>query len=708
METDSHKPPTAESRESGSSETLSGRSQSQHSSPSKQPLPSPPRRAEHTSNLRTPQKNAEQVLYEDVEEFDHEQYLQSIRDKWNPMLVDGAKTGDVERIKLALKNGAQVTQKDRRGWDPLCWASCQGDLRVVEVLLEKGAADDPGCGYLAANARGKAAPQIVRGSLVENAEVNPLQLATVRGHQRVAALLMKHSFDADCIDQFGNSVLHLAAASNDFDTFAVFLQLGADLEKFNCRGHTPRDVSTHARIRKAIDQWRAADKCSITGNVFRRHERKFWCAVCKRFFHENGCQVTWQNYELDSTEPFRPECLCVDCSKWRDAKVEELRRTAERKDSDVLAKLTAQAHDERVPLTVETRQWLDYQNAKLQAQKRIQARLGELTRVEDYKTIKKAVFELQRMVPDTVVLDADVLERVAEQAKRLNSERNLRFFLDEFGSMLESPGENPRQRAHRLRQDRLRRAQKAKKRRRRPAPPKKPGQARRDKRTKDSKPERQKPDDPSEVLKHLRFDITIEDVERYESAPAPVRIADLQPLISQLDMYLTVAEANGVATEYVQAGRSLKSQFQKRIRLEALAQQFDQYPHREYPPDPVWDARGKRWLHGETLKPLDPKKPVVLPLHPPKKGKKRRKQKDFSFPDWAQDRKAFVQRIHELEALLEDEHVTLGGDARLAGILASIARMHKENKFRVRVEKDRKLIEEFHAKSRKDRTKAKF
>jgi hypothetical protein len=61
---------------------------------------------------------------------------------------------------------------------------------------------------------------------------------------------------------------------------------------------------------------------------------------------------------------------------------------------------------------------------------------------------------------------------------------------------------------------------------------------------------------------------------------------------------------------------------------------FKEYPIREYPLDPIWDKKRKIYLDPLTKKPLDPKKPWILPIDPPKKSKKK-KAVEFPIPEWA-------------------------------------------------------------------------
>jgi len=36
---------------------------------------------------------------------------------------------------------------------------------------------------------------------------------------------------------------------------------------------------------------------------------------------------------------------------------------------------------------------------------------------------------------------------------------------------------------------------------------------------------------------------------------------------------------------------------------------FELYPHRDYPPEPIWDKKRKQYLDPVTNKPIDLKKP---------------------------------------------------------------------------------------------------
>jgi len=54
-------------------------------------------------------------------------------------LLLAAKSGDKERVRLLLENGANVNARDRYGWTALMWAVFKGYKEIVKLLLENGA-----------------------------------------------------------------------------------------------------------------------------------------------------------------------------------------------------------------------------------------------------------------------------------------------------------------------------------------------------------------------------------------------------------------------------------------------------------------------------------------------------------------------------------------------------------------------------------------
>lgn len=706
-----------------------------------------------------------------LDNYDDGQYYQAIKDKWDPMLLSGAREDNMEMIILALKNGAQIGHSGPIGWDSLCWASNNGNAKMVAVLIEKGSLDHDECKYIRLETESstqtnetnevdsgtrrmtnmqtplesnsssrsshhrprrtiaeiqlpkrfgamqfrrkkgerkfKPAPtkdMIIRGAKVEGVDPNPLRLAAVKGHYKVVAILMKAGVDSEAIDEFGNSIFHSAAASNCPETFKVLVQLGADLHLFNCRGHSPIEVTTNPEIKEIIQEWRKSEICSITERPLEGGVKKYWCAICRGFFHRSAVEISWKQHSLDSEDQFRPETLCKKCQDWRAERLKAAEDLVKAQDFAALSELRSTLIEEGVLMDVKFQAWLDYETRKLEIQKGIAERLARLEKVDDYKTIMKSKIGLEDVLlnaeRERVRLDEEVETGVRKQIQRLEAERELRYFLDKNDQFLGGSVDKSEIEAKLI-------AAKKKAARKKRVPPNNSGSSggSKNKNKKKDKTARSARQKSSEREPEIKFDFTIEQLEKMENPEKRHTKEELQALIDESERLLEAARAFGVSNEYLSTVVRLKTRLEKRVLMEDIVEMFQEYPERDYPPDPLWDPRGKRWLDAVTKKPLDPKKPVILPINPPKKKKgKRGKKKHLpEYPEWAQDRKTLSDMVAKLEDLLVDGDIALAGDDNGTKILGLIMRMHQELKFRARIEKDLRLIEELQSKTSKPR-----
>ena len=78
--------------------------------------------------------------------------------------------GHQEIVKLLIKRGADVNQKDKDGWAPLLYATALGQEEIIELFISKGADVN-----------------------TKDADGDtPLDWATQRNHPKTADLLRKH------------------------------------------------------------------------------------------------------------------------------------------------------------------------------------------------------------------------------------------------------------------------------------------------------------------------------------------------------------------------------------------------------------------------------------------------------------------------------------------------------------------------------------
>ena len=54
-------------------------------------------------------------------------------------LIDAARYGDLETVKLLIENGADIDAKDKDGYTVLMYASNNGNLEIIKYLVENGA-----------------------------------------------------------------------------------------------------------------------------------------------------------------------------------------------------------------------------------------------------------------------------------------------------------------------------------------------------------------------------------------------------------------------------------------------------------------------------------------------------------------------------------------------------------------------------------------
>ncbi|OWZ23575.1 Serine/threonine protein kinase [Phytophthora megakarya] len=154
-------------------------------------------------------------------------------------LREASSSGDLTVVKRLVEcDNVQVDAGDDYGRTPLIFASWNGQLHVVEYLLDHGAqvdvADHGGSTALrfAASEGHLAILKLLidRGATVNTADLNgwtPLRLATERGHVDIVKCLLEHDVDVDTRDNWGSSALRFAASDGRVEIMKLLVEIGS-------------------------------------------------------------------------------------------------------------------------------------------------------------------------------------------------------------------------------------------------------------------------------------------------------------------------------------------------------------------------------------------------------------------------------------------------------------------------------------------------
>jgi ankyrin repeat protein len=135
-------------------------------------------------------------------------------------VADAAMRGDTARVRLLLKQGADVNAAQGDGMTALHWAATRGDADQTRMLLYAGARVD---------------------AATRNGNYTPLHLAARGGNAKVVKVLLDAGAKANAATSSGGATaLHLAAAEGSADAIAALLEKGASVDaRESAFGQTP-------------------------------------------------------------------------------------------------------------------------------------------------------------------------------------------------------------------------------------------------------------------------------------------------------------------------------------------------------------------------------------------------------------------------------------------------------------------------------------
>lgn len=152
---------------------------------------------------------------------------------FNPdrLLFNAVKNGDIQQVKYAVSNGADVNTEDQYGFTPLYAASTHGYLKICKLLIANGATWDkplPHYGY-------------------------PVTMAVVFGHLDIVRYFIeKKGFPVNRRDKELKTLLHWAAGACHEEILGYLIKKGAFIDAKDEEGLTPLFYAANARDFKSF------------------------------------------------------------------------------------------------------------------------------------------------------------------------------------------------------------------------------------------------------------------------------------------------------------------------------------------------------------------------------------------------------------------------------------------------------------------------
>ena len=394
--------------------------------------------------MDNPKKEAQPSAMDD---FDDEADIGPVEDRKKKIkeeFFNACKKGDAEVVAKRINSKLlDVLEVDENQWTALQWAVVNNHPDVVKIVYKKQKDAEDAIAKIEEAKKNEESSKVRQLSdfdeafkkpldPAKNGKYTPIHWSAYKGFDLISSILLKMGCDPLRVDGYGNNALHQAAASNNVETFKLFMGLGIDLEYKNSRSHMAIDLTTNKAIQDLIKRTLSVKKCQICEKVFDFFNKRYVCSIHEQIICKNCCVIDYYYVAEESTEKEIRDCRCKTCQDEIVKAENDLRAAIESNDLDTLNKQVEESFKYKICLHLKKE--ARHNQDRLVREKEITELLDSLKVVPDHKTIKKSVDSLTKMVmsaeENKVQLDPKIIERAFLQKNRLEAERDLRQVLD--------------------------------------------------------------------------------------------------------------------------------------------------------------------------------------------------------------------------------------------------------------------------------------
>ncbi|GHM58178.1 MAG: hypothetical protein sL5_06130 [Candidatus Mesenet longicola] len=208
-------------------------------------------------------------------------------------LLTAAESGDLNKIKSLITQGANLNTKDGNGSTPLHYASWNGNLSIVKHLIEKGA-----------------------NLKIKNLNNRtPLYDASLNGHLDVVRYLIEKGVDINVADEENWTPLHCAVSEGHLDIVKHLINNGANFNAKNSDGKTPLDIAIdrgHDNIKEYLEK-----VSEERGKSVQRKRRHHHGDYNRHHNHLSSKLIDSSNqHEITASSGARPSSWINSCIAW--------------------------------------------------------------------------------------------------------------------------------------------------------------------------------------------------------------------------------------------------------------------------------------------------------------------------------------------------------------------------------------------------------